>query len=127
MTLEVHRRAARILKPGITTTAVRRFIDQAHRALGADDGSSFCAVQFGVASTSRFQERSAFGFADPLQSCEKQCFNLRRIADGNAPRVVLRLCTNNAPKSSETPHAGLFFGNYSGGTSVSSEYSQVRA
>ncbi|MFI4951200.1 MAG: M24 family metallopeptidase, partial [Caulobacterales bacterium] len=33
-----------------TTTAVRRFIDQAHRALGADVGSSFCAVQFGVAS-----------------------------------------------------------------------------
>jgi Xaa-Pro dipeptidase len=50
MTLEVHRRAARILAPGITTTAVRRFIDRAHRALGADDGSSFCAVQFGVAS-----------------------------------------------------------------------------
>ncbi|MES2342506.1 MAG: Xaa-Pro peptidase family protein [Pseudomonadota bacterium] len=50
MTLEVHRRAARILAPGITTTQVRRFIDQAHRALGADDGSSFCAVQFGVAS-----------------------------------------------------------------------------
>lgn len=50
MTLEVHRRAARILKIGITTTAVRRFIDLAHRALGADDGSSFCAVQFGVAS-----------------------------------------------------------------------------
>lgn len=50
MTLEVHRRAARILKKGITTTEVRRFIDQAHRALGADDGSSFCAVQFGVAS-----------------------------------------------------------------------------
>jgi Xaa-Pro dipeptidase len=50
MTLEVHRRAARILSAGITTTAVRRFIDQAHRALGADDGSSFCALQFGVAS-----------------------------------------------------------------------------
>ncbi|WP_394762870.1 M24 family metallopeptidase [Phenylobacterium sp.] len=50
MTLEVHRRAARILSSGITTTVVRRFIDQAHRALGADDGSSFCAVQFGVAS-----------------------------------------------------------------------------
>ena len=50
MTLEVHRRAALILAEGITTTAVRRFIDQAHRALGADDGSSFCAVQFGVAS-----------------------------------------------------------------------------
>lgn len=50
MTLEVHRRAARILAPGITTREVRRFIDQAHRALGADDGSSFCAVQFGEAS-----------------------------------------------------------------------------
>jgi len=50
MTLEVHRRAARILEPGITTGEVRRFIDQAHRALGADDGSSFCAVQFGEAS-----------------------------------------------------------------------------
>jgi Xaa-Pro dipeptidase len=50
MTLEVHRRAARILKPGVTTGEVRRFIDQAHRALGADDGSSFCAVQFGEAT-----------------------------------------------------------------------------
>ncbi len=50
MTLEVHRRAARILAEGITPGEVRRFIDQAHRALGADDGSSFCAVQFGVAS-----------------------------------------------------------------------------
>lgn len=50
MTLEVHRRAARILREGITTAEVRRFIDQAHRALGADDGSSFCAVQFGKAS-----------------------------------------------------------------------------
>ena len=50
MTLEVHRRAARILREGITTGEVRRFIDQAHRALGADNGSSFCAVQFGRAS-----------------------------------------------------------------------------
>lgn len=50
MTLEVHKRAARILAPGITTGEVRRFIDQAHRALGADDGSSFCAAQFGEAS-----------------------------------------------------------------------------
>ncbi|MEO8113048.1 MAG: Xaa-Pro peptidase family protein [Phenylobacterium sp.] len=50
MTLEVHRRAARILRAGITTGEVRRFIDRAHRALGSDDGSSFCAVQFGEAS-----------------------------------------------------------------------------
>lgn len=50
MTLEVHRRTARILREGITTGEVRRFIDQALRALGADNGSSFCAVQFGEAS-----------------------------------------------------------------------------
>jgi Xaa-Pro dipeptidase len=46
MTLEVQRRAARILAPGITTTEVRNFIEAAHRKLGAA-GSSFCIVQFG--------------------------------------------------------------------------------
>jgi len=46
MTLEVHRMAARILEEGIRASEVRRFIDQAHRALGAA-GSSFCIVQFG--------------------------------------------------------------------------------
>ncbi|SMF60801.1 M24 family metallopeptidase [Allosphingosinicella indica] len=46
MTLEVQRRAARILAPGITAAEVRRFIDEAHRGLGAA-GSSFCIVQFG--------------------------------------------------------------------------------
>jgi Xaa-Pro dipeptidase len=46
MTLEVHRGAARILEEGIRASEVRRFIDQAHRALGAA-GSSFCIVQFG--------------------------------------------------------------------------------
>ncbi len=50
LTLEVHRRAARILRAGITTGEVRRFIDTAHRACAADNGSSFCAVQFGVAT-----------------------------------------------------------------------------
>jgi Xaa-Pro dipeptidase len=46
MTLEVQRRAARILRDGITATEVRHFINEAHRALGAS-GSSFCIVQFG--------------------------------------------------------------------------------
>ncbi|MEZ0495056.1 M24 family metallopeptidase [Sphingomonas sp. IW22] len=49
MTLEVHRRAARILTPGIRASEVRRFIDAAHRALGAA-GSSFCIVHFGRAT-----------------------------------------------------------------------------
>ena len=50
MTLEVQRRAAAILQPGISSAQVRRFIDEAHRALGADNGSTFCAVQFGQAT-----------------------------------------------------------------------------
>jgi Xaa-Pro dipeptidase len=49
MTLEVHRRAARILAPGIAASEVVRFIDAAHRAIGAS-GSSFCIVQFGRAT-----------------------------------------------------------------------------
>ncbi|MDR6145260.1 Xaa-Pro dipeptidase [Sphingomonas sp. SORGH_AS870] len=47
MTLEVHRRAARILHEGIRASEVIRFIDAAHRALGASTGNYFCAVQFG--------------------------------------------------------------------------------
>lgn len=47
MTLEVHKSAARILRPGISTTEVTEFIDRAHRAVGASKGSYFCIVLFG--------------------------------------------------------------------------------
>ena len=47
MTLEVHRRAARILAPGIRASEVTRFLDEAHRKIGAPGGNSFCIVQFG--------------------------------------------------------------------------------
>lgn len=46
MTLEVHRRAALTLREGIRASAVTRFIDEAHRAIGGA-GSTFCIVQFG--------------------------------------------------------------------------------
>jgi Xaa-Pro dipeptidase len=46
ITLEVHRRTAAILRDGISASEVRKFIDDAHRALGGQ-GSSFCIVQFG--------------------------------------------------------------------------------
>ncbi|MEG3169321.1 Xaa-Pro peptidase family protein [Sphingomonas sp. LB3N6] len=49
MTLDVQRRAARILQPGIAASTVIRFIDEAHRAIGSS-GSYFCAVQFGRAT-----------------------------------------------------------------------------
>ncbi len=49
MTLEVQRRAARILAPGIYASAVRQFIDAAHKAIGSA-GSSFCIVQFGAST-----------------------------------------------------------------------------
>ena len=49
MTLEVQRRAAAILRPGIAASEVVRFIDAAHHAIGGG-GSFFCAVQFGRAT-----------------------------------------------------------------------------
>src|SRR3546814_12321623 len=45
MTLEVPRRASRILAEGISASAVRRFLDEPHSALGAS-ASRFCLVQF---------------------------------------------------------------------------------
>lgn len=50
MTMAVHRAAASILRPGISTLEVTEFIDAAHRKVGAS-GSSFCIVLFGVASS----------------------------------------------------------------------------
>lgn len=47
MTLQVHKAAARILRPGISTTEVSAFIDSAHRKVGAPAGSYFCIVLFG--------------------------------------------------------------------------------
>ena len=49
MTLEVQRRAARVLAPGIRASEVVRFIDQAHKAIGSA-GSTFCIVQFGAST-----------------------------------------------------------------------------
>lgn len=50
MTLQVHRLAAGLAEEGVSTATLRRFIDEAHRALGADNGSTFCIVQFGRAT-----------------------------------------------------------------------------
>lgn len=49
ITLEVQRRAAKILREGISSTEVATFIDQAHRAFGASS-STFCIVSFGQAT-----------------------------------------------------------------------------
>ncbi|MBB4863481.1 Xaa-Pro dipeptidase [Pseudomonas nitritireducens] len=46
MTLQVHKAAASILREGITSTEVTRFIEAAHRQVGAP-GSTFCIVLFG--------------------------------------------------------------------------------
>ena len=47
MTLAVHKAAAKILHPGVSTAEVTAFIDRAHRAVGAPAGSYFCIVLFG--------------------------------------------------------------------------------
>lgn len=51
MTLEVHKRAHQLMKPGIRASDVIRFIDEQHRELGGDDGSTFCIVSFGEATS----------------------------------------------------------------------------
>jgi len=51
MTLEVIKAAASMLRTGIETTEVADFIDRAHRKTGADAGSYFCIVLFGVATS----------------------------------------------------------------------------
>jgi len=50
MTIEVHKAAARILRPGISTIEVTNFINEAHKRVGAS-GSSFCIVLFGLATS----------------------------------------------------------------------------
>ncbi len=50
MTIAVHKAAARILTPGISTTEVTQFINEAHKRVGAS-GSSFCIVLFGLATS----------------------------------------------------------------------------
>lgn len=47
ITMEVHRRAARILREGISSFEVADFINQAHRAYGGSS-STFCIVSFGL-------------------------------------------------------------------------------
>jgi len=51
MTLEVHKAAARILRPGISTQEVTQFINEAHKKVGASAGSYFCIVLFGEDSS----------------------------------------------------------------------------
>ncbi|QEH96835.1 M24 family metallopeptidase [Gluconobacter thailandicus] len=50
ITLQVHKDARSFLKPGLLASEIRHFIDTRHRELGADNGSYFCAVQFGHAT-----------------------------------------------------------------------------
>lgn len=49
-TLEIHKQTAAMLREGITNHEVAYFIDQAHRAANADNGSTFCIVSFGEAT-----------------------------------------------------------------------------
>lgn len=51
LTLEVHRRARAFVTPGVAASDVVRFIDEQHRLLGAPEGSSFCIVSFGEATS----------------------------------------------------------------------------
>ncbi|HEY0122986.1 MAG TPA: Xaa-Pro peptidase family protein [Rhizobium sp.] len=51
LTLDVHKQAHALLKPGIRASEVVEFIDRRHRDAGADGGSTFCIVSFGAATS----------------------------------------------------------------------------
>jgi len=51
LTLSVHETIFEWIKPGMKASAVIAEIDRLHRAGGADGGNSFCAVQFGEATS----------------------------------------------------------------------------
>ena len=51
LTLDVHRQAHALLKPGIRASEVVEFIDRRHREAGAHGGSTFCIVSFGEATS----------------------------------------------------------------------------
>ncbi|MBB3385115.1 M24 family metallopeptidase (plasmid) [Rhizobium sp. WW22] len=51
LTLDVHKQAHAMLKPGIRASEVVKFIDRWHREAGADGGSTFCIVSFGEATS----------------------------------------------------------------------------
>lgn len=50
LTLGIHHTIAEWIKPGMACSEVKAEIDRLHRLGGADNGSSFCAVQFGEAT-----------------------------------------------------------------------------
>ncbi len=51
ITLDVHAQIFDWIKPGMKSSEVKAEIDRLHRAAGSDNGSSFCAVQFGEATS----------------------------------------------------------------------------
>jgi Xaa-Pro dipeptidase len=51
LTLDVHKQAHALLKPGIRASEVVEFIDRRHRDAGAHGGSTFCIVSFGEATS----------------------------------------------------------------------------
>ncbi|RUM24101.1 aminopeptidase P family protein [Rhizobium vallis] len=51
LTLDVHKQVHALVKPGIKSSEVVDFIDRQHREIGADDGSTFAIVSFGVATS----------------------------------------------------------------------------
>ncbi|MBB3657741.1 Xaa-Pro dipeptidase [Rhizobium sp. BK650] len=50
ITLDIHRKVRATLTSGTAASDVVRFIDEQHRAAGADGGSTFCIVSFGGAT-----------------------------------------------------------------------------
>jgi len=51
ITMDIQRKVFSALAPGVAASEVVKFIDQQHRLAGADDGSTFAIVSFGLATS----------------------------------------------------------------------------
>ena len=82
LTLAIQAAAARILRPGITTTAVSAFLDAAHRRAGFDGGCRFAIALFG--------EATAYPHGVP---------HAQVLAEGDMVLVAGPRCTDTSPTS----------------------------
>jgi Xaa-Pro dipeptidase len=92
MTLEVIRSAASILHHGITTTEVTKFIDDAHRRVGAEGGSFFCIVLFGAATSFPHGVKDA----QTLGDCDWVLIDTGFLLHGYNSDITRSFCFGNA-------------------------------
>jgi Xaa-Pro aminopeptidase len=96
ITLEAHRRAARIMREGITTTEVQAFLTAAHRKLGSEGDPPFNAVLFGEASA----YPHGVPYPQTLKDGDMILIDTGAPVDGYLSDITAPTCSANRPSAS---------------------------